>query len=195
MSVNIRRCPNSEIRASEKRDYGVTDLIIEGYFAVFDTEIEIDKRWYESIKRGAFRESLKNNDVCCLINHETGRVLARMSNGTLELEETTKGLWGRAVLNSRDPEAVSVYEKIKRQDIKGCSFGFTYKENGIVVEETERGTVDTLLNVDLLEVSVTPFPAYPQTDISARAKYAGRNKKQEFNKRIEDIKKKIAERN
>ena len=61
------------------------DKYIEGYFAVFDAPTELFPGYIESITKGAFANSLKNNDIRCLFNHDMAAVLGRMSNNTLEL--------------------------------------------------------------------------------------------------------------
>jgi HK97 family phage prohead protease len=66
--------------------------------------------------------------------------------------------------------AEHVVESIKRGDITGMSFGFRIKRQEWD-ETDENNPLRTILNVDLIEVSPVVFPAYPQTDVSARAAY------------------------
>ena len=69
-------------------------LIIEGYFSVFNTNYDMGFNMSESIAPGAFTNSM-SNDVRALINHDTTLVLGRTSAHTLELREDSHGLWGR----------------------------------------------------------------------------------------------------
>ena len=140
---------------------------IEGYFAVFNKQTELYRNAFEEIAQGAFDNSLKNNDIRCLFNHDTAKVLGRTGNNTLELRVDSHGLWGRVQVNPNDKEANDIYARVQRGDISGCSFGFNP-----INEETEfrdDGAIKwRVLEADTLEVSIVTFPAYPQTEIQAR---------------------------
>ena len=140
---------------------------IEGYFAVFNQQTELYRNAFEEIAQGAFDNSLKNNDIRCLFNHDTAKVLGRTGNNTLELRVDSHGLWGRVQVNPNDKEANDIYARVQRGDISGCSFGFNP-----INEETEfrdDGAIKwRVLEADTLEVSIVTFPAYPQTSIQAR---------------------------
>ncbi|MBQ1520602.1 MAG: HK97 family phage prohead protease [Clostridia bacterium] len=142
------------------------DLIIEGYFAVFNSNYEMGYGMSESIAPGAFSSSMAN-DVRALTNHDTTLVLGRTKVRTLELREDERGLWGKIVINPKDSDALNLYERVKRGDVDQCSFGFDIRE-----EETdfrENGDVHwTIKDVELYEVSCCTFPAYEETSISAR---------------------------
>ena len=145
------------------------DLIVEGYFAVFDEVYEVWPGVTESIQRGAFANSI-GQDVRALYNHNADQILGRTSAGTLELKEDDRGLWGRIKINSKDTEAVNVYERIARGDITGCSFGFEIKSERW--EQKDDNSIHyTIEEVDpLYEVSPCVFPAYEATSVSSRGK-------------------------
>jgi len=146
---------------------GQGEHIIEGYFAVFGDVYDIAPGMSESIAPGAFTRSL-SGDIRALINHDTTLVLGRTKAHTLELREDSRGLWGRVTINPNDVDAMSLYERVKRGDVDGCSIGFD-----IIQEDTEfreDGSIHwTIRDVDLYEVSCCTFPAYEATDISARS--------------------------
>lgn len=152
-------------------------LYIEGYFAVFNSTYEIWNGATESIAPGAFTETLKDADVRALINHDTRLVLGRTKAETLELREDDHGLWGRVLINPNDQDAMNLYERVKRGDVDQCSFGFE-----IIREETEisdDGSIHwTIREVKLYEVSVCTFPAYEETEVSARQRDADVIRKQ-----------------
>lgn len=158
------RSAMTEFKTREEND----DLVIEGYFSVFNSNYELWAGASESIAPGAFSNTL-GNDVRALINHDTTMVLGRTKAGTLELKEDAHGLWGRIRINPKDQDAMNLYERVKRGDVDQCSFGFN-----IVSEETdfrEDGSVHwTVTEVDLHEVSVCTFPAYEETSVKAREK-------------------------
>ena len=146
------------------------DLVIEGYFAVFNSNYDIAPGLSESIAPGAFQSSLAN-DVRALINHDTTLVLGRTKVGTLEIREDSHGLFGRIKVNPKDQDAMNLYERVKRGDVDQCSIGFD-----IVSEDTEyleNGAMHwTIKEVVLYEVSCCTFPAYEETSIKARSAQA-----------------------
>lgn len=144
------------------------ELVIEGYFAVFDSNYDIAPGMSESIARGAFANSI-SGDIRALVNHDTTLVIGRTTVRTLELREDERGLWGRIVINPKDSDATNAYARVERGDVSQCSIGFD-----IVKEDTEireDGSVHwTIRDVKLWEVSLCTFPAYEETSIDARAR-------------------------
>ena len=144
------------------------DLVIEGYFAVFNSIYQIAPGMSESIAPGAFANSI-TGDVRALINHDTTLVLGRTKAGTLSLEQDSYGLRGRIKVNPNDQDAMNLYERVKRGDVDQCSFGFNIRSEDTDIRED--GSVHwTIKEVDpLYEVSCCTFPAYEETNIAARA--------------------------
>lgn len=142
--------------------------IIEGYFAVFNSDYEIFPGATESISPGAFTEAL-GGDVRALINHDTTLVLGRNKANTLELREDSHGLWGSIRINPKDSAAMDLYERVSRGDVDGCSIGFDIAEEK--TEFLENGDMHwTIEKISpLYEVSCCTFPAYKETNIQARA--------------------------
>ena len=142
------------------------NLHISGYFAVFDGVSEIGPGMTESVDRHAFDNTL-GGDIRALTNHDTTLVLGRTTAHTLELRVDEHGLWGDVTINPNDQDAMNLYERVKRGDVDQCSFGFN-----IVSEETEfrdDGSIHwRITEVELHEVSVCTFPAYEDTNVSAR---------------------------
>ena len=141
--------------------------MIEGYFAVFGSNYDIAPGMSESVDPGAFDNTL-GNDIRALVNHDTTLVLGRTKSNTLELKTDSHGLFGRIRINTKDTDAMNLYERVSRGDVDGCSFGFDIRD-----EETDfsdDGSVHwTIKDVDLFEVSCCTFPAYEETNISARS--------------------------
>lgn len=135
-----------------------------GHAAVFDKLSEELWGFREKISRGAFTRAIKEKqDVIALREHDPSLVLGRSSSGTLTLEEDEIGL--RATIEPPDTElGRETVELVKRGDLRHMSFGFMVKKESF--EERDDGTiVRTLEDVDLFDVSVVGFPAYPQTDV------------------------------
>ena len=151
------------------------EMVIEGYFAVFNSNYEMWEGASESIAPGAFTSSI-GGDIRGLTNHDTTLVLGRTKAHTLELKEDPHGLWGRITINPKDSDAVNTYERVKRGDVDQCSIGFMIRS-----EETDfkdDGSIHwTITDVELFEVSVCTFPAYEETGVSARHRDAEELKK------------------
>lgn len=166
--------------------------IIEGYFAVFNSETELWRGAYEVIAPGAFDETL-SNDIRALINHDTSSVLGRNKAGTLALRTDSRGLWGTVKINPEDPEAMALYARVKRGDVNQCSFGFH-----VIEEETEWREDDsvkwTIKKADLHEVSVVTFPAYGDTSIQARHAEFDEMKERKQLQELQQRKSKLKER-
>ena len=171
-------------RAGENKD-----MVIEGYFAVFNSETELWPGAYEEIAPRAFDNTL-NNDIRALINHDTGLVLGRNKAGTLELKVDGRGLWGSIRINPNDSDAVNLYERVKRGDVDQCSFGFNILDEE--VDFREDGTVKwTIKEVDLHEVSVVTFPAYTETGVQARKAEVEQYRQRQLEQRKHQLKERM----
>lgn len=169
--ANRRLCFNSEFKVrADPATNGGEKKYIEGYFVVYDTEVQIFEGYYEKIARGALDESIANDDIRCLFNHDTGFVLGRTGNNTVSLKSDAKGLYGVVEINQNDRQAVDVYERVKRGDIATCSFGFYENESEPTI--TDNGLVmhNIVTKAKVFEISVCPFAAYEDTEITARTK-------------------------
>lgn len=151
----------------ETREDAGGELHISGYFAVFNSVYEIGPGMSESIAPGAFKNTL-GGDIRALTNHDTTLVLGRTTAGTLTLTEDDHGLWCDITINPKDGDAVNTRARVLRGDVTQCSIGFD-----IIREDTDvrpdGSTHWTIREVRLWEVSVCTFPAYTETNISARA--------------------------
>ena len=151
----------------QTREDGDGNPTIEGYFAVFNSNYDMGWGMSESIAPGAFTEAL-GGDVRALVNHDTTLVLGRNKAGTLDLKEDSHGLWGQVKINPNDSSAMDLYERVKRGDVDGCSIGFDIAEEE--TEFLENGDVHWTIKkvLPLYEVSACTFPAYEDTNVSAR---------------------------
>lgn len=172
--INLRTEENKRYFFADAENFKTRDddgnPIIEGYFAVFNTETELWPGAFEKIAPTAFDSSIAG-DIRALINHDTTLVIGRTTNGTLELKVDSRGLWGRIRINPKDSDAMNIHARVERGDVNQCSFGFY-----IISEETDLrndgSVVWTLTDVELFEVSCCTFPAYKETSIQARKRDA-----------------------
>lgn len=161
MEKRMRMTP-SEFRAAEQDG----QKHIAGYFIVFDDEYHMPGGDEERIDRHALDDTI-GDDIRCLTNHDTRLVLGRTGAGTMTIRIDDHGVWGDAVVNEMDSDALNTWARVQRGDVSQASFGFD-----IVSEHAEpigngrtRWVVDKL---KLYEVSVCTYPAYESTQLQAR---------------------------
>jgi len=156
-----------ELRKSE------TGTTAAGYAAVFNAESSpIYDMFREIIKPGAFARSLSDgSDIVALYGHEMNDVLGRTSAGTLKLSEDATGLAFEIALPDTSLGR-DVATLLQRGDLKGASFGFRTRSATWPEAKSADGLpIRELLDVELIEISLTAFPAYPDTSAALRDMY------------------------
>jgi HK97 family phage prohead protease len=165
----------------EYRTFNVTSLCVQkrekderrkitGHAAVFDVIGE--GGWFrEKVAPGAFRNTIEQDDVRALFNHDPNFVLGRNKAGTLSMREDDKGL-----LVEIDPPdtqfAGDLMRSIDRGDITQMSFGFEILKEERVAGEGKEQDLFILKEVRLWDVSPVTFPFYKQTDVSVHSRQA-----------------------
>jgi uncharacterized protein len=156
------------IRAAEEGSKFIG--VLEGHAAVFDSTSEpfddFGQPWVERIAKGAFARSLRDNpDVRALWSHDSAAVIARSPN-TMKISEDEVGLKVELHLidtaTNRDALA-----SVRGGLVDAMSFGFIPKVVEWVKGEVQ--DVRTLIDVELIEVSIVAFPAYRAASIGARS--------------------------
>ena len=155
-----------EVRAEENEE-----KVVEGFATTFNEPYTLysdsDLVYREQVAPEAF-ENTDMSDVILQYNHE-GRVFARISNNTLEVEPTDKGLFIRANLGGTEIGR-NLYEEIAGGYTDKMSFGFTVDNDEEVRTEAEDGRVDILRTITgiskLYDVSAVSIPANDGTSIS-----------------------------
>lgn len=133
----------------------------------------------EKISPGAFKKSLKERDIVLLDNHQNERPIARTSAGTLSLREEKDGLHFDAT-PSNTSYARDLEENIRANNMGGCSFGFTIPDGGESWVRGKDGVDERTINeVVLHEISAVTFPAYGDTNVSARDSLAAARESRE----------------
>lgn len=135
-----------------------------GYVVQWNKESET--LWGEYVERfapNAFTDSLKSGkDVRALFEHDHTKLLGRTSSSTLKLEEDSTGL--RFELIPPDTQlGRDLLVSVERGDISGMSFGFRTIKNewDFSVEPNLR----TVQQAELVEITVTSIPAYPDSSL------------------------------
>lgn len=160
-----------EMRADSDEKNG---SFVEGTAIVFNQRTDLG--WFDEVidENALSKTDLK--DVRFLVNHNTDMVpLARSrknnENSTMQLSVEKDGLKIRVNLDTENnSEARNLYSAIKRGDVSGMSFMFTVRGEEWTDEDSDHPT-RKITDIDkVFEVSAVTFPAYEQTDISARCK-------------------------
>ena len=148
-------------------------MIVEGYATTFNQPylLRKDKEMtsWEQVDRFAFAETDKS-DVIMQYDHE-GRVFARVTNGTLALEEDDHGLKIRANLGGTEIGR-QLFEEIRGGYTTKMSFGFTVEGARKERKKDADGHLTVLRTITkigkLYDVSAVSLPANDATEISAR---------------------------
>lgn len=152
-----RRTVPIEIRAVEGEQPTVS-----WYASVFDSLSEDLGGFREKIGRRAFTETLQQDDVRALFNHDPSYVLGRSTNGTLSMRVDLTGL--NASVTPPDTQwARDLMVSVKRGDVTAGSFGFNVLEDKWGADEAGN-IIREVKKVRLFDVSLVTYPAYPGTD-------------------------------
>lgn len=170
-NMSIERRTVGQKPAIQYRMFGEKQMpVITGYAAVYDSESDDLGGFREIIDRGAFRNT-DFSDVRALLNHDANYVLGRTTSGTLKLELDEVGL--RYEITPPDTALIRdmVLTPIQRGDISQSSFGFYFGERGYKYEQrADGGEVRRVTDIaSVFDVSPVTFPAYTQTEATARS--------------------------
>lgn len=156
-AVERRAFELTEVRASRDK------MTIEGHAAVFNRLSEDLGGFREQVAPGTFAQTIEQDDVFALFNHNPDYVLGRNRAGTLQLSEDGSGL--RMVITLPDTQiARDLMTSVERRDITGASFGFMTEEDSW--ERVDGMDIRTLRRVRLMDVSPVTYPAYRATDVA-----------------------------
>ena len=183
----------TEIRAEAPPADGEKALILSGRPVVYESPTQINDiggSYIEIITRGAL-DGADIGDVRLLVGHDASRIPLARTPRTMSLERDADGLTFRAQLP--DTEAGrEAYQAVQRGDIRGLSFAFTVPDGGDEYDpETNTRRINRIAKV--YECTLTAFPAYESTTVSAesrdsRLRLCGfMNKKNEAKKLINQI--------
>lgn len=178
-----RQYRNIDLSGFERRADGDEEKAVAGYATTFNQPYEL----YRDSQNGVtyiVREQVDPeafaatdlSDVIMQYDHE-GRVFARTSNGTLELDPDQHGLHIRANLGGTELGR-QLFEEIEGGYTTKMSFGFRVgkdRRETVEVRDDETGSVTyetlrTILEIaKLYDVSAVSLPANEGTSISARS--------------------------
>lgn len=158
--LEVRLWANVELRQSQNAN-GVR---VVGYASSYEQPYPIwggaeNGGFDETIARGAFSKSIREqDDVRFLVNHE-GIPLARTKSGTLRLESDDYGLLVDAELDPGSPVVQSLRSAMERGDMDQMSFAFEVVKQ----EWSDNHRKRRLLEMRTSDVSVVTYPANAKT--------------------------------
>lgn len=178
-----RQYRNIDLSGFERRADGDEEKTVAGYATTFNQPYELYRDSFngvtyivrEQVDPLAFADT-DLSDVIMQYDHE-GRVFARTSNGTLELDPDQHGLHIRADLGGTELGR-QLFEEIEGGYTTKMSFGFRVgkdRRETVEVRDDETGavtyeTLRTILEIaKLYDVSAVSLPANEGTNISARS--------------------------
>jgi HK97 family phage prohead protease len=102
-------------------------------------------------------------DVRALVDHDSSKIIGRLSAGTLRIRKERRGL-AVEIDVANTTTGRDILESVSRGDVTGMSFQFeTIDDTWELVDGTPLRTVT---DMRVPEVSIVTFPAYPATDVS-----------------------------
>ena len=160
----------TEIRANEPTADGEKALILSGRPVVYDTPTRINDiggSYIEIIERGALDEA-DLHDVRLLVGHDTSKIPLARTPKTMKLSIDEDGLTFEATLPNTEAGR-EAYQAVERGDLRGLSYAFTVPEGGDEYDpKSNTRTIKRIAKV--YECSLTAFPAYESTYVSAESR-------------------------
>ena len=165
--IEKRNLKSTELRMSTNADGSKT---LTGYAVRFNCPSVDLGGFTEVCAPGMFTRTLRETpDVLMLRDHVSSQLLGRTTAGTLTLNQDSQGL-AFSVILPNTAIAEDTAENVRNGNLNSCSFGFNVPSGGDRWTRAADGTdLRTLLDVNLSEISVTSFAAYPATSISLRS--------------------------
>jgi HK97 family phage prohead protease len=150
--------------AAELRALDAHEAVLRGHAIVFN-DLSVDLGGFrERIRPDAVNRLLsQGTDLRALWNHNAEIPIGRVLAGTLGVTKDPIGL--RAEIHP--PKSAAGYvESVRRGDVTGMSFAFRALDDKWHIEGGE--PIREVTDMEVSEVSVVTFPAYPTTDVFSR---------------------------
>ena len=127
--------------------------------------------WKERFAPGALTDSLGDEGIYATFNHDADNLLGRVSNKTLRMTDSEKGLMVEIDPNLDTDIGRQVLAFVKRQDVRGMSFAFSVDAYEMD-RAKKKGDLDrvTITKARLYELGPVTNPAYTQTSAQLRSK-------------------------
>ena len=181
MEKNLREVRYYDFR-KENREYAPhlaeeNSRIVEGYAIVFN---QPSRKLFDKSSKKVFTEVIEpravtkifldDQDIKMLYNHSNDMLMARSTYGigTLQYEVDDYGVKYRFEMPNTSV-GNDVLELIRRGDVWGCSFAFTYAKDGVRDEKKNGQNFRTVIQMASIDdFSIVVDPAYLGTYVSTR---------------------------
>ena len=185
--------------SKENREYAPhlaeeNSRIVEGYAIVFN---QASRKLFDKASKKVFTETidpravtrlfLDDQDIKMLYNHSNDMLLARSTFGigTLSYEIDDYGVKYRFEMPNTSV-GNDVLELIRRGDVWGCSFAFTYAKDGIRDEKRNGQNYRTVIQMaSISDFSIVVDPAYLGTYVSTREFSAPEETEEDMSARLD----------
>ena len=176
---------NLETRTLEDTE----EKVISGYINKFNTRSQY-MGFYEEVAKGAFDKTLADgHNIYAMYNHNSDMILGSTRSGSLKLNTDNIGLHFELRINPNISYASDIAELVKSGDLEGCSFGFWVTDDEWTYTE-DKIDLRIIKELELIEVTITPFPAYLDSEASCRS-FELHNKEVDQAKELRDLEKEI----
>ena len=160
--------PGAGMLAVERRADGQDDdeekMRLRGYATVYDTLTEpIWDLWRERVAMGAYDESVARDDIRCLWQHDSTKVLGRTASGTMRVWSDDVGVG----YSAEPPAWASGYmESVARGDVTQSSIGFeAFEDEWAMDPEDDERYIRTIVKAKMWEGSPVTWPALSATSV------------------------------
>ena len=185
MSIQERRI--YDFSGAENREFAPhladeNSRVVTGYAIVFNQRSRV---LYDKIQRKYFTEVidpravtlsfLNQQDIKFNYNHDNNMLLGRslFGDGSLKFEVDEYGVRYTVELPNTST-GNDVLELIKRGDVFGCSFAFTYAKDGVRDEKIDGKNQRTVIRMDSVhDFSIVVDPAYLGTYVVSQRAFEG----------------------
>lgn len=160
----------TEIRADKPAADGEKALVLSGRPVVYGSPTRINDisgSYIEIIERGALDQA-DLSDVRLLVGHDTSRIPLARTPKTMSLQVDNDGLTFRATLPNTEA-GKEAFEAVERGDLRGLSYAFTVPEGGDEYDPKSNTRIIKRI-AKVYECSLTAFPAYESTYVSAESR-------------------------
>lgn len=165
------------------------EKIISGYINKFNFKSQY-MGFFEQVAKGAFDKTLADgHNIYAMYNHNSDKILGSTRGSSLKLSVDEIGLKFELKINEQISYAKDLYELVSNKDIDGCSFGFYVIDDEWTVTE-DKVDLRIIKEVELIEVTITPFPAYLDSEASCRS-FEEHNKEALKEKEINELGKEL----
>lgn len=120
-------------------------------------------------------------DLRALVDHDTSKVIGRLSANTLRVSTDSDGLHVE-IHPPNTSVGRDIVESVRRGDIDEMSFAFRVMEDDVNTDVDP--PVRTILDMRVREVSVVAFGAYPATDVELAHRSLTRAREQHARVRV-----------